>query len=68
MLLSKIRLVILCISKLTFTPSTMMVGKIWIFLVVAGLVAAVVSSIQADSGTGMSYKIWVTNKLLNKVN
>ena len=45
-----------------------MVGKIWIFLVVAGLVAAVVSSIQADSGTGMSYKIWVTNKLLNKVN
>ena len=68
MLLTKIRLAIPCILKLNFKPSTMMVGKIWIFLVVAGLVAAVVSSIQADSGTGMSYKIWVTNKLLNKVN
>ena len=57
MLLGNIRLVILCILNLTFKPSTMKVVKVWFFVVVAVLVAAVVSSRQDDSGTGMSYYI-----------
>lgn len=61
MLLSNTRLVILRILKLTFKPSTMKVGKVWFFLVVAVSVATVVSSRQVDSGTGMSYYIWVTH-------
>lgn len=54
MLLSNIHLVILCILKLTFKPSTMKLGNVWFFLVVAVLVATAVSSKQV-SGTGMCY-------------
>lgn len=56
-LLSNIRSVIHCILKVAFKPSTMKMGKVYFFAVVAVLLTSVVSSKHVDPETGMNYYI-----------